>query len=150
LVQRLPKAERPVAGGEFGIKHEPVLVAQAEQELAPALGALPPAILDREQLLPAARVGADQHQHALALVLEPWGEVDAVGPEIDVAPGGEVAPLPAHMLLLPSFRETPHRRCRQARRLGPEQRRQGLAELTRGHALQVKPGQQLLHVLRPA
>jgi hypothetical protein len=27
LVQRLPEAERAVAGGEFGVEHEPVLVA---------------------------------------------------------------------------------------------------------------------------
>src|SRR5213082_2477721 len=54
--------------------------------ITPALGALAKAVLDGQQLLPAAGVGADQHQQALPLVLEPGREVDAVGPEIDVAP----------------------------------------------------------------
>src|SRR4051794_22250141 len=54
------------------------------------------------------------------------------------------------MLLLPGFGQSPHGRCRQARRLRPEQRCQRLRELAGGHALQVEPGQQLLEVLRPA
>src|SRR3954454_6556809 len=104
LVQRLPEAQGPVAGGELGIELQPVLVAQAEQELAPALGALAEAVLDRQQLLATLGVGPDQHQQALPLVLEPWGEVDAVGPEVDVVAGWEGAALPAPLLLLPARR----------------------------------------------
>ena len=83
-------------------------------------------------------------------MVEPWAEVDAVGPDIDIAAGGEIALLPVLMLLLPGFGQASHGRCRQARRLRPEQRRQRLGELAGGHALQVEPGQQLLEVLRAA
>ena len=109
LVQRLPEAERPVAGGELGIEREAVLVTATQQQLAPALGARAKTVLDREQLLAAAPVGADQHQQALPLVLEPWREVDPIRPEIDVASGRQVTLLPALVLLLPSFGEAPHR-----------------------------------------
>jgi hypothetical protein len=51
-VQRLPEAQGTVAGGQLGIEDEPVLVAQAEQQLTPALGTLAKAVLDRQQLLP--------------------------------------------------------------------------------------------------
>jgi hypothetical protein len=150
LAQRLPEAERPVAGGELGRKREPVLVAQAEQQLAPALGALPPAVLDREQLLPAARVGTDEHQHALPIVFQPRREVDTIGPKVDVAAGGEIAPAPALVLGPPALAPPPNGRGRQARCSRPEQRRQGFLELTRRHALQIQPGQQFLDVPGPA
>jgi hypothetical protein len=71
LPRRLPEAER-TAGGELGVDDESVLVAQPDQQLVPALLALARAVLDREQLLLAIRVGADQDQHALPLVLEVW------------------------------------------------------------------------------
>ena len=80
-MQRLPEAERAVAGRQLGIDDQPVLVAQTEQELAPALGALAEAVLDRQQLLATLGVGPDQDQQALPLVVEPRGEVDAIGPE---------------------------------------------------------------------
>src|SRR5947209_5503367 len=149
LVQRLPEAQRPVAGGELGIEHEPVLVTQAEQQLTPALGALAKAVLDGQQLLPAAGVGADQHQQALPLVLEPGREVDAVGPEIDVAPGREVAALPARVLLLPALGQPAHGRRRQARCAGPEQGGERFRHPARRHPLQVEPGQELLEVPGP-
>jgi hypothetical protein len=149
LVQRLPEAERTIAGGELRVEHEPVLVAQPEQQLAPALGALSKTILDRQQLLPALGVGADENQDALPIMLEPRREIDAVGPEIDIASGREVTRLPVLVLVLPSGRQASHGRRRQTRRLGAEQRCKGLLELPGRDALQVKPGQQLLDVLRP-
>ena len=69
LVQGLPKAERPVAGGKLGVEHQAILVPQAEQQLAPALGALAKTVLDCQQLLAPAGIGTDQHQQTLALVL---------------------------------------------------------------------------------
>jgi hypothetical protein len=83
-------------------------------------------------------------------VLQPGREVDPIGPEIDVAPGREVALLPTRMLRLPGFGQPAHGRRRQARRLGPEQRGQRLGELPGGHTLQVEPGQELLDVAGPA
>jgi hypothetical protein len=70
LAQCLPEAQGTITGGELGIEHEPVLVAQAEQQLTPALGALAKAVLDRQQLLPAAGVGPDQDQDALPFMVE--------------------------------------------------------------------------------
>src|SRR3954463_8096787 len=150
LVQRLPEAERAVAGRQLGIDDQPVLVAQTEQELAPALGALAEAVLDRQQLLATLGVGPDQDQQALPLVGEPRGEVDPVGPEVDVAAGRQVAPLPARVLPLPGLGQAPDRRRRQPRRVGPEERHQGLRELPGRDALQVEPGQQLLDVPGPS
>jgi hypothetical protein len=66
-VQRLPEAQGTVAGGQLGIEDEPVLVAQAEQQLTPALGTLAKAVLDRQQLLAAIGIGPDQDQQALPL-----------------------------------------------------------------------------------
>ena len=93
------------------------------------LGAFPEAVLDRQQLLAPLRVGADENQDALPILLEPGREVDPVGPEIDVAPGRQVAALPALLFVLPSLRQAPYGRRRQAARLGTEQRRQRLLEL---------------------
>ena len=149
LVQRLPEAQGTVTGGELGCKREPVLVAQPEQELAPALGALAVAVLDREQLFSAARVGTDQHQQALPVVIEPGREVDGIGPEIDKAAGGEVALPPAFVLFLPALGQPPHRRRREPGGVRAKQRRQGLAELARRDALEVQPGKELLDVPGP-
>jgi hypothetical protein len=112
-------------------------------------GALAIAVLDREQLLAPVGVGADEDQDALPVVVEPRREVDAVGPDVDVAPGREVTTLPALMLLLPAGHQAAHGRGREAGRVGAEQRRERLLELAGGDALEVEPGQQLLDVLRP-
>ena len=82
-------------------------------------------------------------------MLEPRREVDTVGPEVDVAPGREVALLPALVLPLPSLRQPPHRGGREARCVGAEQRRQGLLELPGRNALEVEPRQELLEVPGP-
>src|SRR3954451_6748806 len=62
----LVDCERPVAGGKLGIEHQAVLIPQVEQQVTPALGTLAKAVLDRQQLLAPAGVGADQHQQAAA------------------------------------------------------------------------------------
>ena len=141
-----PKAPSP---GQLGIENEPVLVAQAEQQLTPALGALAKAILDRQQLLPAAGIGPDQDQQALPLMVKPRGEVDAVGPYVDVAAGCEATSLPARVLLLPSLSEAPDGGRRQPGCFGTEQRRQRFLELSGRDTLEVEPGQQLLDVPGP-
>src|SRR6185503_13661297 len=101
LVQSLPEAECPIAGGKPGVEPQAILVPQAEQQLTPALGTLAKAILDRQQLLAPAGIGADQHEQALPLMVQPGREVHTVGPEIDVASGREIALLPAFVLVLP-------------------------------------------------
>jgi hypothetical protein len=101
LVQRLPEAERLVAGGELGRDLQAVLVAQAEQQLAPALRALAVAVLDGQQFLAPIGISADDNEDALPIVVEARREVDAVCPKVDVASGAEITPLPPLMLFLP-------------------------------------------------
>jgi hypothetical protein len=83
LVQRLPEAQGPIAGGELGIEHKTVLVTQPDQQLKPALGTLAVAVLKGQELLAATCVGADEDEDALPVVIEPRGEVNPVRPEID-------------------------------------------------------------------
>jgi hypothetical protein len=149
LVQRLPEPQTTVAGGELGVHLQAVLVAQPEEQLAPTLGALAKAVLDRQQLLVAIGIGADDDQQALAVVVEPRREIDAVGPNVDEAPPREIATLPALVLLLPSRHQPAHRRGRETGRVGAQERRQGLLELAGRDALQIEPGQQLLDVPGP-
>lgn len=50
-----------------------------DQELAPALGALPDADLEADQFLLAFRCRADQHQHTFAVVFHAGLQEDAIG-----------------------------------------------------------------------
>ena len=70
LAQGFPETERPVAGGQLG-RDRQAAALEIEQHFAPRLGALPVAVGDRQQLLAAQLIGADDHQDAL-LVVEPW------------------------------------------------------------------------------
>ena len=92
LLQRLPEAERAVAGGQLGRDGEAARL-EVDQQLPPALRALAHADLEAEQLLLALRGGADQHQHALGLRLHARLQVDAVGPDDrrSAAPTGRAA-----------------------------------------------------------
>ena len=86
LVERLPEAERPVADRDLG-RDGQAAPLHLDQQFAPALGAFAHADLEADQFLLALRRGADQHEHALGLVLHPGLQVDAVGPDVDVAAG---------------------------------------------------------------
>ena len=68
---------------------------QIEQQIAPVLGTFAGAIGEADQLLAAFRRRADQHEDALLLVFEPGLQMDAVGPDVDVPPGRQIALLPA-------------------------------------------------------
>src|SRR3712207_2937277 len=129
-----PSAPSPVASS--GSITSPFSSRRRSSSTAPALGTLAKAVLNGQQLLSAARVGPDQDQEALPLVIEPRGEVDAIGPEIHVAPGGQIALLPACVLLLPSLGEAPHGRRGETGCFGTEQRRQRFLELPGRDTLQ--------------
>jgi len=132
-----PSAPSPVASS--GSSTSPFWSRSRSRSTAPALGAFPEAVFDRQQLLAPLGVGADEDQDALPLVLEPGREVNAVSPEIDVAPGQEIASLPAFVFVLPCSRQAAHGRRRQAWSIGTEQRRQSFLELAGRDALQVEP-----------
>ena len=119
LSRRLPEAEGAVTGGKLGVDDEAVLVAQPDQQLVPALLALPEAVVERQELLLAARVSADQNQDALAVVLEPGREADPVRPDVDVAFRRQIAGRPALMLVLPGGHQAADRRRRKAGGSGP-------------------------------
>jgi len=128
LVQRLPEAERPVAGRQLR-RDDQAARLEADQQLPPALRAFPHAHLEAEQLLPALGRGADQHQHAFGLRLHAGLQVDAVGPDIHVAPGRQVAPLPARVVRLPLAPQPRDHRRRQVRGVTAQQRGQRFLEV---------------------
>ena len=114
LVERLPETEGAVADRDLGRDGEPAPL-HVDQQLPPALGAFPHADLKPDQFLPAFRRGSDEDKHALGLVLHPGLQVDPVRPNVDVAPGRQVAALPAIVFGLPLGREAPDHRGRQVR-----------------------------------
>ncbi len=100
LAQRLPEAERAVADGELR-RYRQAAALEVEQQLQPALLALAVAVAQADDVLVADLVGADDHQQALLVVLEAGLEVDAIGPEVDIALGREIAPQPVLVLRRP-------------------------------------------------
>ena len=104
LVEGLPEAERPVADRNLGRDGEAAGL-RIDEKLAPALRALPDTNLRRDELLPVLGRGADEDEHAFGVILHSGLQVDAIGPDIEVTPGREVAPLPTLILGLPFGRE---------------------------------------------
>ena len=100
LLERLPEAKGAIAGRQLRRDRQAANL-QIDQQFAPALRAFPHAHLQAEQLLLTLRRGADQHQHAFGLRLHARLQVDAISPNVDVAPGGKVAPLPTLVIRLP-------------------------------------------------
>ena len=149
LVERLPEAERAVADRDLGRDGQPAPL-HLDQQLAPALSALPDAHLEADEFLPALGRRADQHQHALGLLLHAGLQVDAIGPDVDVAPGREIAPLPALVLGLPFGREPGDHRRRQVRGVLAEQRRKRLLEVAGRDPAKVEDRQERIEAPRPA
>ncbi len=147
LAERLPEAERAVGDGELRGDRQTAPL-QIEQQLAPVLRALAGAVGEADQLLLALRRRADNHEHALLLVFEPRLQIDAVGPDVDVAPGRQVALLPARVLVDPNLLQPRDRRGRQARRILAEQRAERILEVTGRDALQVEDRDQHFEALR--
>jgi len=84
LAGGLPEPERAIGDGEPRRHVEPASL-QVEQQIAPVLRALAGAIGEADQFLAAFRRCADQHQDALLFVFEARLEMDAIGPDVDVA-----------------------------------------------------------------
>ena len=148
LVERLPEAQSTIGDRQFRSDREPARL-QVDQQFAPALGAFTDADLEAEQFLFTFRRGADHHQHALGGGLHAGLEVDAVGPDIDVAPGRQVPPLPARIVLRPALLQPRDDRRRQVGRILAEQNTQRLLEITGRDAAQVQDRQQSVEAGRP-
>ena len=86
LAERLPEAERAIAGHQFRADAETTPL-EIEQHLAPGLFALAVAVGDGDQLLGSVIRGADDNQDALLLLFQAGAKIDAVDPEVDVALG---------------------------------------------------------------
>ena len=76
-----------------------------------------------------AVLGAHQHQDTLTIVLKPRAEINAIGPNINIAFQGKIAALPALVLILPNLDQAPNGRRWKASRLRAEKNGQGFLEL---------------------
>ena len=94
------KPSAPSAMASLGGNVEPAPL-QIEQQIAPVVRALARAIGEADQLLLALRRRADQHEDALLFVLQARLEMDAVGPDVDVALRRQIALLPGGVLVEP-------------------------------------------------
>jgi hypothetical protein len=94
LAQRRPEPECSVSDGQFRGAGEATAL-QIEQQLAPALRAFAVAVGKAQNLLAAPFVGPDHDQNALRFLGHARLEVDTIGPDVDNAPGPEIAALPA-------------------------------------------------------
>ncbi len=122
LPHRGPEAERAVTDREDGGAHPAAL--EIPEHRAPALGALPVAVLQGDHFLRPVRPHPDQHERAQPLVLHADREVDAVGPEVDVVAIREIPPVKGLILGGPAFRQPRDGAGRQPGGLRPEQGRQ--------------------------
>ena len=77
-------------------------------------------------------------------MLEPRREVDAVGPQVDVALGREIASQPTLILFRPCRLQPDNSGGRKAWCVRPQQGRQRFAEVTGRDALEIQPRQQQL------
>src|ERR1700682_3035676 len=75
---------------------------QIEQQIAPVVRALAGPIGEADQFLAAFRRRADQHQDALLFVFQACLEMDAIGPDVDVALRRQIAPLPRGVFVKPT------------------------------------------------
>src|SRR5258707_3983028 len=76
--------------------------------------------------------------------------MDAIGPDVDVALGRQIALLPRGVLVEPAVLQPADGGCRQPGGILAEQRRQSLGEVAGRDPLQVKHRQQRLNRLRSA
>jgi hypothetical protein len=137
LADRLPEAERAVGDGDLG-RHRQTPALEIEQQGAPVVSALARAVDKADQLLLALRRGADDDQDALRLVLQTRLQVDAVGPDVDVALGRQAALAPSLVFVGPDLLQPCDGRGRQARSILAEQGGQRRREIAGRYAFQIE------------
>ena len=84
FLDRLPEAKCAVGDRQLGTHREPAPL-QVVRHLPPGLRTLAYAVDQTDEFPLSLERGADDHQQALRGVLEPGLDMDAVGPEVDVA-----------------------------------------------------------------
>jgi hypothetical protein len=83
-------------------------IGRAASDQAAALSTIAPladAVREADKLPFAVRRRADDYQNALRVVLESRLQMDTIGPNVDVALGGQIARPPAYMLGGPDILE---------------------------------------------
>ena len=141
LVESPPKAERAVANGNLW-RDRKASRLQIDEQFLPALRALTQTRLKAEQLLLALGRRADQHQHAFGLRFHARLQVNAVGPDINITPSRQIAPLPELVFVFPfAFQPSDHG-GRKIGRVLAEQGRQHFLEIARRDPAQVKRRQE--------
>jgi hypothetical protein len=110
--------------------------------------ALAGAVCATAELLLALRRRADDDQDALLLVFQAGLQMDAVGPDVDIALGRQVALGPSGVVVQPTVLQAADGGGRQAARILAEQGRERLAEIAGRDALEIQDRQQRLDRLR--
>jgi len=99
LAKRFPEAQRAVADGELRGVSQPAL-PQLQHQAGPRLSAFTKPIGEADQLLVTLWRRTNEHQNALRVVFQARLQMNAVGPDIDVPLGRQVALLPGFVLVL--------------------------------------------------
>src|SRR3954453_2251881 len=104
-------------------RHGEPTALQIKQQTAPVMRAFAGAIGEADQFLAAFRRRTDQHQDALLFVLEPRLEMDAIGPDVNVALRRQITSLPRGVFVDPTVLQPTDGGCRQPGSILAEQRR---------------------------
>jgi len=143
LAQCRPEPKRAVADSQFR-GHRQAALLQSLQQVAPAVRVLAEPVRDRQDILLAVFVSADNHQHTLAIAVQAGCEVDPIRPDVDIALGLQIALAPGLVLVPPGRLQARDGRRRQPLGIRSQKRRQRLTEVAGRDTLQVKPGQKFL------
>src|SRR5215813_1797150 len=149
LFDGLPKAKRAIGDRQLRANRQPTPL-QIEEQFPPRLRTFAYTVAEADKLLPALGCGSDNDQQALRAVFETGLHMNAVGPEVDVAFGREIALAPARVLLGPGLLEPSNGRGREPAGVPAEQCDQRFLEVAGRDALEVEDRDQHLQALRPA
>src|ERR1700719_4493110 len=141
LARRGPKAQRAVAYRYHRRGHATPL--ELAQQRLPALGALPVAVLDREQLLLAVGPRPDHDQRTEPVLFEPDVEVHSIDPHVNVLAAREVAPAKGRVFFLPAGGKPCDVGRRQTARVLTQQAFERGAEIPGGEPAQIENRQYL-------
>src|SRR6204780_1097081 len=146
LVEGLPEPERAIANGDLRRDRQAARL-QGDEQLLPALRALPHARLKADQLLLAPRRRPPQPQHAFGLRLHARLQIDAVRPDVDVMARRQIALLPSPIFVLPFALEARDHRRGKVGRVLAEQGGEGLLEIAGGNPAQIENRQKGVEAL---
>lgn len=136
FMERGPEPHGTIANRKLGRSLQ-APAFQIQEQLAPALCAFAKAVDQTQNILVAPLIRPDDHQHALAILVHTRREVDAVCPEIHIAPRRKVALGPAFIIVPPIRLQPGDGRGRQSRRVRPQQGREGFGEIAGRDALEI-------------